>query len=432
MKRTKILALIGSLLVAVAFVTPSALAGGIDLYEISAPDVGLASAGYAAGAQDASTLFKNPAGMSLLNGAQVESSLQVLYGNAHFSGNSKTTTAGGNGDNAIGALPGASLFITYPVTEKLTVGFGTFSYFGLSENYGNDWAGRYYIQKATLLGMSLMPAASFKVNDWLSVGGGLNVMYGYLDAQTAVRTSIFNPSPSNDGQMKLKDEEWGFGGNAGIMIQPRPGTRIGVNYLSEVKLNFSAKPSFSGVNGTALGLLPVFKNPPQLNLGMTVPQSVMVGVYQDLNKQWAVMADVGWQNWSRFGEVGVGVDSSTGLIADAKPTTINLHYDDTWHGAIGAQYKASEQWQFTGGFAYDTSAVSDANRTVTLPMGESYRFGLGTLWKYSKSLDLEAAYELAWSGDMPVTQTSTYRGTVSGTYDNVYFMFFSVGLNWRF
>jgi long-chain fatty acid transport protein len=144
------------------------------------------------------------------------------------------------------------------------------------------------------------------------------------------------------------------------------------------------------------------------------------------------MADVGWQNWSRFGEVGVGVDSSTGLIADAKPTTINLHYDDTWHGAIGAQYKASEQWQFTGGFAYDTSAVSDANRTVTLPMGESYRFGLGTLWKYSKSLDLEAAYELAWSGDMPVTQTSTYRGTVSGTYDNVYFMFFSVGLNWRF
>src|SRR6202142_3832469 len=113
MKRIKILTLIGSALACGVFVQQSALAGGIDLYEISTPDVGLASAGYAAGAQDASTLFKNPAGMSLLTGPQLESSLQVLYGNVQFSGNSKTTPSGGNGQNAIGALPGLSLFITY-------------------------------------------------------------------------------------------------------------------------------------------------------------------------------------------------------------------------------------------------------------------------------------------------------------------------------
>src|SRR5208283_5987271 len=103
---------------------------------------------------------------------------------------------------------------------------------------------------------------------------------------------------------------------------------------------FSAKPSLS--NPGALASLPIFQN--QLNVGMTVPQSVMVGVYQELNPQWALMADVGWQNWSRFGEVGIGYDP-------ARPgLTVQLHYDDTWHGAIGAQYKASEQWQFTGGF----------------------------------------------------------------------------------
>jgi long-chain fatty acid transport protein len=423
MKRIKILALIGSILVAVAFVTPSVLAGGIELYEISTPDIGLASAGYAAGAQDASTLFKNPAGMSVLDGAQLQSGLQALYGHVHFSANSKTTTTGGNGDNAIGALPGANLFITYPVTEKLTVGFGMFSYFGLAEDYGNDWVGRYYVQKATLLGLSLMPAASFKVNNWLSIGGGLNAMYGYLDTEVALRTSILNPGPSTDGQLKLKDEEWGFGGNAGIMIQPCQGTRIGVNYLSEVKLNFSAKPSLS--NPGPLASLPIFQN--SLNVGMTVPQGVMVGIYQELNAKWALMADVGWQNWSRFGEVNISYDP-------ARPgLTTQLHYDDTWHGAIGAQYTASEQWRFTAGFAYDTSAVSDANRTVTLPMGESYRFGLGTFWKVSQSVDLGAAYELAWSGDMPVNQPpSAYRGTISGSYNNAYFMFLGLNLNWHF
>jgi long-subunit fatty acid transport protein len=96
MKRAKILTLISSALACGVFMQQSALAGGASLYEISTPDVGLASAGYAAGAQDASTLFKNPAGMSLLTGPQLESSLQVLYGNVQFQGNSKTTTSGGN------------------------------------------------------------------------------------------------------------------------------------------------------------------------------------------------------------------------------------------------------------------------------------------------------------------------------------------------
>ena len=421
MKRITFPTCIGLMLAGGAFLAPSALAGGIDLYEVSTPDIGLASAGSAAGAQDASTLFKNPAGMSLLNGAQAQAGLQALYGNVKLSVNGGQTgpfLGSDNGGNAIGVLPGMNFFITYPVTEKLTVGFGSFSYFGLAEDYNNNWVGRYYVEKATLLGMSLMPSASFKVNDWLSIGGGLNAMYGYLDTQVALR------EPGSDGQLTLKDEEWGFGGNAGIMISPRPGTRIGIDYLSQVKLDFAAKPGLNA--GDPLGGLAIFQN--NLNLGVTVPQSVMAGIYQELNDQWALMADVGWQDWSRFGQVNVGYDATTpGSI------TTQLNYQDTWHGAIGAQYKASEQWKFTGGFAYDTSAVSDANRTVTLPMGATYRYGLGAFWKYSESLDFGAAYELAWSGDLPVNQTSTpFRGNVVGSYNNAYFMFFGLNLNYHF
>ena len=422
MKHTKVLALTGTVLALGALMSPSALAGGISLYEVSTPDVGLASAGYAAGAQDASTLFKNPAGMSLLNGPQLNSSLQVLYGSVNYTANALTTTSGGSGNNAVGALPGASFFLTYPVSEKLTVGFGSFSYFGLAEDYGDNWAGRYYMQKGTLMGMSLMPAASFKVNDWLCVGGGLNAMLGYLDGHVAVRQ--IDPI---DGQMKIEDTAWGFGGNFGIMIQPQKGTRIGINYLTKVDLDFSDKPSFSRL-GPAMGLL--LANPPTLDLGTTVPQSVMVGIYQEINAKWAVMADVGWQDWSQFSEVTIGVDSAN--PSRDRDLTKSFGLKDTWHGALGAGYKYSDQWRFTGGFAYDTSAVSDANRVLALPVGEAYRFGLGAFWKVSQSVDLGAAYEFVWAGDMPVTQSSAYRGTVSGSFDNVWFSFFSVNLNWHF
>lgn len=418
MKRIIPLTLTGSVLAGGAFLNQSARAGGIELYEIATPDVGLVSAGYSARAQDASTLFKNPAGMSLLDRSQVQAGAQLLYGSVNFSRSANTlnTKSGGDGGNAVGAIPAASFFYAQKLTDRVAVGFGTFSYFGLQEQYDHNWVGRYYIQKGTLLGMSLMPGASFKINDWLSVGGCLNAMYGYLDTEVAINNGAIGGS--GDGQMKLSDYEWGFGGVGGLIITPREGTRIGVTYVSSVKLNFSDTPSFSDSPILASN----FTKP--LNLGITVPQSVMIGVYQDLDEQWAVMADVGWQNWSQFGKVDVGYNGTS--------LTKSLSYDDTWHGALGAQYKYSSAWVFSGGVAYDSSAVNDANRSVTLPMGQAYRFGLGAAWQVRDSLNLNLAYEFMWCGDMSVNQTGPVRGDVVGAFENVWFSFATVNMTWKF
>jgi long-chain fatty acid transport protein len=414
-----ILAAISSALACGALLPQSSQAGGIELYEIATPDVGLASAGYAARAQDASTLFKNPAGMSLLPGSQFQAGAQLTYGNVEFSPDASTTISGGNGGNAIGALPAAGLYFSQQLSERFAVGFGAFSYFGLVERYDDNWVGRYYMQKAALLGMTLMPAASFKATDWLSIGAGLNAMYGYMDTKVKIRTGA-----PGDGELSVDDQTWGFGANAGMLIEPIKGTRLGVTYLSPVKLDFKDTPSFSNL-GPLGGA--IFANPSELNLGLTVPQSVVLGVYHQLNAKWVLLADVGWQNWSQFGKVDVGVDSAT-------PTSLtkNLNYEDTWHGAIGAQYRASEKWLLSSGFAYDTSAVSDANRTVSLPMGEAYRFGLGAQWQVSKAVSLGAAYEFMWGGNMPVTQDSAYRGRVSGSFENSWFSFFLLHLTWTF
>jgi len=419
MKKLLPLTLAGTVLAGGTLLTSSALAGGISLYEIGTPDVGLASAGYAARAQDASTVFKNPAGMSLLGtNAQIQAGAQLLYGNVQFSQKGTAPQGGGSGNNAIGAMPGASFFYTQPLTERVAVGFGTFSYFGLAEDYGNKWAGRYYVQQSTLLGMSLMPGASLKVNDWLSVGGSLNAMYGYLNTEMAINNGPLGGG--GDGQMKLKDEVWGFGGVAGIIITPREGTRIGVTYVSPVKLNFSDKPEY--INTPVLSALPKFNK--ALDLGITVPQSVMLGIYQDLNEEWAMMADVGWQQWSQFGQVDVGYNGNN--------LTTQLNYQDTWHGALGAKYKYSPEWAFTGGAAYDTSAVDDADRTVTVPMGKAYRFGLGTEWQATQSLNVNLAYEFMWLGDMSVNQSGPVRGDLNGGFENAWFSVFTVNVTWKF
>ena len=148
----------GAAFVSAMLLPQIAVAGGIELYEIATPDVGLASAGYAARAQDASTVFKNPAGMSQLPGTQFQAGLQLTYGRVQFTPNANTGPLLGNDDggNPVGALPAASFFLTHQISDNLTVGVGTFSYFGLATSYNSEWLGRYYIQKGSLLGLSLM------------------------------------------------------------------------------------------------------------------------------------------------------------------------------------------------------------------------------------------------------------------------------------
>jgi long-chain fatty acid transport protein len=407
-------------------------AGGLFLYEDATSAVGLAGAGFAARAQDASTLSKNPAGMSLLPGSQFTGGLELLVGNITLTPNSQTSShlGGNNGGNAFPLLPEGSAYFTHQLSDKFTLGLGMMSYFGLAEEYNSDWVGRYYVKEGALLGISFLPTVSYKINEWLAVGAGMNAMNGMLNSKVAVNNfSIGGPAWSGgDGQLKIDDNNWGFGATAGAIIKLSEKTRLGLSYLSRVNLDFSDVPEWSNLRPgleTALnnrGLLNA-----NLDLGVTVPQQVMGGLYHELNDKWSVMVDAGWQNWEKFGYVSVGVASD-----DPTSLTLDNQYQNTWHLGGGAIYKHSDKWSFTGGVGYDSSAVSDANRTVTLPMGQQWRFGLGAMWQVSRKVNVGAAWDLIWMGDMSVDQyRGALAGRVAGTYEGAYVNVFALNLNWK-
>jgi len=278
------------------------------------------------------------------------------------------------------------------------------------------------VQKGVLVGVSVLPTVSCKVNDWLAVGAGLNAMYGVLDSQMAVNNG---PGWSRgDGQLKLDDRNWGFGANAGVLVKLSDQTRVGASYISRVKLDFSTTPEWSNLRPALDALL---NRSGQLDLGVTVPQQVMAGVYHDLNSQWSLMCDAGWQNWAAFGQptVAVTAENTTSL-------TLNNDYLNTWHLAGGAEYRCHPDWTFTGGVSYDSSPMTDANRTLTLPLGSTWRFGLGALWQVSKKVNLGAAYELLWNGDLSVDQNrGPLAGRVAGTYEGSYIMVVALNLTWK-
>ena len=171
-----------------AFVFPAspAQAGGIQLWEIGTPDVGLAAAGWAARAQDASTVFKNPAGMNHLDVPQLQIGAQFAYGQFGFTPESGTTVPGNGGGNPAGFIPGGSLFWAQRVSDVVAVGMGAFSYFGSSLEFDQDFVGRYDVEKSLILGFSLMPAVSFQITDW----------FAWVRASTSCSGSSTTRSPS--------------------------------------------------------------------------------------------------------------------------------------------------------------------------------------------------------------------------------------------
>ena len=421
-----------ALVLCAALTAPSSTrAGGILLYEVGSADVGLASAGWGARAQDASTVLTNPAGMAWLEGTHLLLGAQVLHANLAFQPDVGTSNALGTagGGNPVGWFPGGGAYFTWAVSREITLGLAAAGTFGMALAYDQGWVGRYYAQEATLVGLSVLPSIAWRVHEKLSLGASLNAMYGVLGQKVAIN-SITAP----DGQLALDDTAWGFGANLGLLWEPGPGTRLGLTYNSQVHLDFGARPTFNG-------LTPAFElllrarglDTATVDLGIKVPQGVMASAFHQLNERWALLGSVGWQQWSRFGMVEAGVSDTS------NPTSVtkDLDFRDTWHLALGAQFQATPAWRIDGGVAYDSGFQDASNVSPMLPANAAWRFGAGVRNQATDKFGWGVAAEYAWGGTLGVDRQSTLspalggRGNLSGAYADTGILFLAVHGDWR-
>ena len=148
------------------------------------------------------------------------------------------------------------------------------------------------------------------------------------------KTAINNIGPNQaDGRLELEDDDLTYQANLGILVEPREGTRFGLTYLSEGDLEFKDEPDFSKLGpGLEAILRAQGLRDSEIEVEFTMPQAVMLSAYHELNNRWAVMGNMGWQDWSEFGKVGVSLTSQ-----DASSLTVDRNYKDTWHVAVGCQ-----------------------------------------------------------------------------------------------
>ncbi|RPJ12826.1 MAG: hypothetical protein EHM37_08395, partial [Deltaproteobacteria bacterium] len=369
---------------------------GLWLYEMGTPDLGTAAAGRAALAADASMAGVNPAAMTRLDRSQMLVGLQGLYADIQFD-TQTSGFGGGDGGNAGGFVPAGSFHYVHSLAPDWRLGVSVGSYVGLGVDYGDDWSGRYYIKEAELLLFGVNPGVGYRVNDWLSLGAGFSIGYAKLLQKVAINNAaIPGQAGLKDGELKIENDDMGYGFNLGILLEPLKGTRFGITYRSEINLEFKDVADLSGLGPVLQGIFNLSGLArSKVDIEMTVPQAVMVSGYHQLTPRWAIVGNIGWQEWSEFGKQEISLVSS-----NSRSFTKDLDYDDTWHFALGAQYRFAPEWLWSFGAAYDTSPVdSDKDRTPDLALDRQIRLATGLQYDWNEDVTIGAAYEYIDLGD---------------------------------
>lgn len=395
-----------TILSAAILVPVMAHAGGLYMYETGTSDIGFAGAGTAARAEDASTVYANPAGMTRLQGNQLTVAGQVLYGDAEFKQDGQGLLTGSNPGNAIGWMPGGSAYYSHGISDRLKLGMAFYGNYGLALKFGSQWAGRNLMDQTVLMAGTLQPTVAYRVNDQWSLGAGLTANYGYFKLQ---RVEIAGTGKKFDAQ----DHDWQYGARLGVMFEPSKTTRIGVVWTSEIEYNFD-------VDMTIRGILPGVTHTFPTKINTYAPQQLMASAYHRLNDRWAITGNLGWQEWSKFSQSSAEAFGST--------ATSSLKVQDTWHVALGAQYQYNAKTRVNAGVAYDNSMYKSQNQTsFALPNGTTWRFGTGVQYVLSPQSDLGLAFEYLRSDS-----SFAPGNALSGGYDHPDMVFMAVNYMHRF
>ncbi len=404
----------------------AAWGAGLWLYEAGTPDMGTAAAGRAALANDASTAGSNPAGMTRLERSQMLIGIQPLYLKSEFSPESGTTVSGSDGGNSGGWVMAGNLSYVHKLDEDWSLGVMAGSYFGLGLDPSDDWVGRYYVTEAEFITFGVNPGVGYRINDNFSVGAGISVVYAELTQKASVN-NVLDRIP--DGKLKVEDDDVGYGANLGGLWEISKGTRFGLTYRSEVEIEFEDVAKLEGLGpllAAALNRAGLLGS--KVDLEMNIPQAVMLSGYHQLDERWAIVGNLGWQDWSEFGKSDIVVSSDT-----VTKLTQDRNYDDTWHAALGLQYRIDDPLLLSVGIAYDSSPVDDEDRTLDLPLDRQIRYAAGIQYDLNEDVTLGFAYEFVDLGDAEIDQNrGPLAGRAVGDYDPNHIHFINFNAIWRF
>jgi long-chain fatty acid transport protein len=431
--------------------------GGFQVFEHSVRGLGTAFAEQAA-ASEPSTVFWNPAGMTHLPGKQFSMAGYGLKPTGRFSDQgSRTFLPPPNGlplNGGDGGDPGdytaiPNVYYTQKLNARWSIGFGINTPFGLATRYDKSWVGRYYALHSELITFNINPALAYRINERMSIGGGLNIAYARAKLSNAIDFStvclaqanavpalgpvcaatgyLLPGNPATDGRITVKGDDWTLGWNIGLLWRVTPSTNVGVTYRSPLRFAIAGDAQVSAPASlpASIAAAPSFNNS-RVQTDIVLPETAAVALHSGLATRWDVSANATWTRWSRLQELRL-------RFANGAPDgVIPLAWRDAWRIALGATYRPNAAWAWRAGVAYDQSPVSAPQRSPRIPDAHRLMVGIGATFHLSPASSLDVGYGHWFVRDAGVHLNTPAAGSLAGTYRKPYIDVVGVQFNHRF
>ena len=355
-----------AMMVAGAFATQT-YAAGFQLSEQSAIQMGRAMAGAGVVGDDLSAVHYNPAGMTLLSGTRMQATGTWVAVNLDYEGDS--------GQSENGRLKGQIIpagFITHQINDSLWAGLGLTVPYGMGTEFGEGWEGRERGTESMILTFDINPNLAWKVNDKLSVGGGISLQYAKAELGMGM-----GPMQAN-----VKGDSWAWGWNVGLMFQPVETVRLGLAYRSHIAHNAEGHTDVKGLQNLTS----------DMKVRIKTPDTVTLSATWEATDALRLSGTARWSKWSNFRSLNVQNLDLAGTKLGT--TVVENNWDDTWFFSVGADYKLNGQWTVRGGVAYDQGPVENQYRMAVIPDTDRVWFSGGASYKYTDNLtfDFGATY----------------------------------------
>jgi long-chain fatty acid transport protein len=406
------------------------------LAEQGVSGLGNAYAGAAAAAEDASTVWWNPAGMARLpRGAHVLLGVHGIVPSTKFTNGGSVPAAASNpalvgqGGDAGESAVVPNLFFAISLGPSWSIGLGINVPFGLKTAYDANWIGRFQGIESEVKTLNVNPSVSFKISERTSVGVGLSYQHAEIDLLSAVNysglvfgTPLFGAVGAGvEGRNTVGVDGDALGWNIGALFDVLPGTRIGFHYRSSLHYDAAeGSTTFTNVPAAfaASPALAAATSDGEVKLDLETPSSFSISAVQKLGNQWELLADATWTEWSKITQLLLVRTSGP---ANAQTLdTLTFNFNDTWRYALGVNYKPSGAWIVRAGMAYDVSPVPNAqDRSVRLPDNDRWWFSLGATYRPWAASRFDVGYTFIQFKDADINndQSARARGIVRGNYE---------------
>lgn len=389
-----------------------AQAAGFALIEQNASGLGNAYAGQAASAQDASTIFFNPAGMTQVQGRQLVLTGHAIRPSAQFSNGASVAAPiqalGSESGDAGGWAGVPNVYYLMDVRPGMKFGLGINAPFGLSTKYDSDWMGRFQAVKSDMKTVNINPSLAFSLDEHWSLGVGLSAQQIKAELTSMTNYGALLATPNLQGLAVIEGDDWGWSYNLGLLYAPSTDLRVGLNYRAAVDYQLEGTVAFQDRPLALAGALP--DGP--VTADVKLPGNVSMSLFKALNDRWDVLADLTWTNWGVFERLVV--QRTSGAVINN--TTEN--WRNAWRYSVGANYHSSDRLTWRFGVAYDESPVPDAFRTPRIPDEDRIWLSVGGQYCMSKPSCIDFGYTHIFVDDASINSSEAGKGTLNGSYDN--------------